>query len=293
MSHSDRYLHALPRVALVELACATAGCAGTDHATLRVATLNVAHGRGSIRSQIGQIGLSRATIESNLDAISGTLRREQPEVVALQEADGVSQWSGSFDHVQWISESAEFPHRPHGLHVDSKIAGARFRYGTAVLSDRAPVAWSSSAFDADPIDTKGFVIAEIEFEGRRTNGRPGCRLLRVVSVHLDFKTARTRKKQARMLIDALATSDLPLVVMGDFNCGWSDDDALRLICDELGLSAYQPEAEGWGTYPSRRPRKRLDWILISRQLRFVSYAHWPDRVSDHLGVMADLRWGAN
>ena len=34
--------------------------------------------------------------------------------------------------------------------------------------------------------------------------------------------------------------------------------------------------------------RRLDWILISTDLDFISYAVWPDVVSDHLGVVAEI-----
>jgi endonuclease/exonuclease/phosphatase family metal-dependent hydrolase len=34
---------------------------------------------------------------------------------------------------------------------------------------------------------------------------------------------------------------------------------------------------------------RLDWILISEELDFAAYETLPDRLSDHLAVVADLR----
>jgi len=34
---------------------------------------------------------------------------------------------------------------------------------------------------------------------------------------------------------------------------------------------------------------RLDWILVSEELDFVRYVTLPDRLSDHLGVVAEVR----
>ncbi len=36
-------------------------------------------------------------------------------------------------------------------------------------------------------------------------------------------------------------------------------------------------------------KMRLDWILISPQLAFVSYEVLPDTLSDHRGVVSEIR----
>ena len=60
-----------------------------DAATLKVVTLNLAHGR---RDAWRQALLKRATIRANLDEIVRILIHQQPDVVALQEADAQSLW---------------------------------------------------------------------------------------------------------------------------------------------------------------------------------------------------------
>ena len=78
-----------------------------DHTTLKVVTLNLAHGR---KDAWHQALLRRAAIQANLDEVVRILRQEQPDVVALQEADGPSLWSGRFDHVAYLSEKAGIPY---------------------------------------------------------------------------------------------------------------------------------------------------------------------------------------
>jgi endonuclease/exonuclease/phosphatase family metal-dependent hydrolase len=79
----------------------------------------------------------------------------------------------------------------------------------------------------------------------------------------------------------------PMVVMGDFNADWSEENnSVQLIADELGLSAYRPQAQGQGTFASNG--KRLDWVLISPGLEFREYQVVSDAVSDHRGVIAEL-----
>ncbi|MGH7338345.1 MAG: endonuclease/exonuclease/phosphatase family protein, partial [Myxococcota bacterium] len=61
---------------------------------LRLLTLNVAHARRQARHQAL---LAEPALRRNLQAIAQVLRREAADVVALQEADGPSAWSGGFD----------------------------------------------------------------------------------------------------------------------------------------------------------------------------------------------------
>jgi hypothetical protein len=62
---------------------------------LRLVTFNIAHGRGLTPIQ----GFTSARkLRLNLRKISALLGRLAPDVVALQEVDECSRWSGSFDH---------------------------------------------------------------------------------------------------------------------------------------------------------------------------------------------------
>jgi endonuclease/exonuclease/phosphatase family metal-dependent hydrolase len=226
--------------------------------------------------------LSREACEGHLLAIARVFEQEGPDVVALQEADGPSAWSGDFDHVAYLAEASGYRHREHGLHIDAEPGGSALRYGTALVARRALANPDSGAFRAGLLDTKGYLLAEYDFVGRP---------IAVVSVHLDFKTAAIRMRQARALVERLRRCELPLVVMGDFNTGWNaPDDALRLIAEQLNLQAYQPTDVALGTFPAWAPRARLDWILISRELEFRSYRMLPRRLSDHLGVVAEIGW---
>ena len=75
--------------------------------------------------------------------------------------------------------------------------------------------------------------------------------------------------------------------MGDFNCSWEKGSALRVLAEALGLTAYRADAADLVTFPTTK--KRLDWILISKELEFVAYRAIPDIVSDHLGVVSEVR----
>jgi endonuclease/exonuclease/phosphatase family metal-dependent hydrolase len=211
------------------------------------------------------------------------LQRETPDVVALQEADGPSFWSGDFDHVEELASLAGYEHHFHGRHHVVRIARKQVCCGTALLS-RIPLANPCSfAFaPSRPTPRKGFVVATVAL--------PGGRELDVVSVHLDFLRKAVRRRQIQAMVRALAHRRNPLVILGDMNCWWRRrNDGLHVLIRELGVAPWEPEARDLGTWPSQRPRLRIDWILASSELDFHSYSVVTDRVSDHCGVLAEIR----
>ena len=222
---------------------------GEAEGRLTVLSLNAAHGR---RTAFSQVFVPVEEIEGNLDAIAGVLAAHRPDLVALQEIDGPSGWSGRFNHVHYLADKAGFPQAVQGEHV----AGLTLSYGTAVLS-RLPVAEARSYTFAPspPTPSKGYVLATVSLPGSELK-------LDVVSVHLDFMSAGSRRSQAQEMIKVLGGRGNPLILMGDLNCEWADEEsAVSLLVEKLGLKAYRPEAEDLATFGMGE--RRLDWVLIS------------------------------
>jgi endonuclease/exonuclease/phosphatase family metal-dependent hydrolase len=75
--------------------------------------------------------------------------------------------------------------------------------------------------------------------------------------------------------------------MGDLNCsglrGWS---VVRKLTRELDLSSPAPIP----TYPTWRPTRHIDWILISNELKMQDFHVVPHEVSDHLALAAAVDW---
>jgi endonuclease/exonuclease/phosphatase family metal-dependent hydrolase len=61
---------------------------------------------------------------------------------------------------------------------------------------------------------------------------------------------------------------------------------LEQLINALSLSAYKGGAADLVTFPSTG--RRVDWILVSPELRFVSHRVLPDRLSDHRAVTAEI-----
>lgn len=246
---------------------------------LRIMTFNIAHGRGESFHQLLQ---NSATILANLDSIAALLRHSGAHVVALQEADGPSFWSGNFNHIDHLADNAAFSQSVHGLHADAM----GLAYGTALIARLDLGDPQAVTFDPDLSSVpKGFVVSTINWPGHADIE------VDVVSIHLDHASATTRRKQAEELIATLQRRQRPVILTGDFNSDWQEDSTVRHISQALGLTAYRPEATGLETFPAFG--QRLDWILVSKGIAFRSYAVLPDPLSDHRGVLAELELERN
>jgi len=247
--------------------------------TLNVATLNIAHGR---KLAFNQALVPTATIRRNLDDIAVLFREAEVQIVALQEADAPSKWSGGFDHVEYLADAAGFPCFVHGHHVKA-IFGT---YGTALLSSTRFLQTQTHTFAPTPPTTnKGFVMGVVAWNPDGRLDKPIK--VAVVSVHLDFLSTDARESQVAEIAQVLAAVTGPMIILGDFNAKWHPQrSAVRLLADRLELEAFDPDNDSIVTY--RDPESRLDWVLIANGIMFESFEVLPDTVSDHHAVVATL-----
>ena len=137
---------------------------------------------------------------------------------------------------------------------------------------RLPVRW--------PDRTRGYAVVRVAV--------PGGRELTAVSVHLSLK-AHERVTHTERILAAIADRG-PLVLAGDLNEDHTGG-AWRLIDVPDRLRLVSPERP---TYPARAPRRRLDVVFASPELRVLPHREVlvPDAVyaaaSDHRPTWVDL-----
>ena len=211
-------------------------------------TLNVAHGRGTGFHQLLQ---HPDETRENLDNIATLLKDTAPDIIALQEADGPSFWSGNFNHVEYLGSRSEFSHSVQASHVD----GMGLSYGTALMSRLDLSNPQAVTFDPSlsPVP-KGFVVSTINWPGNKDID------IDVISVHLDFMSKSIRGKQAKELVKVLRARNNHVIVMGDLNTEWQQQDsAAKYLAEKLGLTAFQPESTGLATFPFSRSDRNRDF----------------------------------
>lgn len=245
--------------------------------SLKLVSLNLAHGR---KDSLNQLLVSDKKTRQNLDDIAAFLESAGADVVALQEADSPSPWSGEFDHVAYLAEAAGYPYYVYTEHARLWMGN----YGTAILS-KWPI---QSAFgltfpSTPPTASKGFTLAQVAWSADDAGIEPV--LVDVVSVHLDFSRKSVRRQQLDELVAALQSRQGPLVIMGDFNSEWLARKYLvESFADSSPMHVYDAASEDLNTYKDQR----LDWIVLSRDLEFDNYHIAPELLSDHRAVVTDM-----
>lgn len=242
--------------------------------TLRIATLNLAHGR---KDSFSQFFLTKATIKKNLDDIAEVINKVKPHVVAFQEADFLEE----FNHVKYLGSQSDYPWRAQANNMDFWM----FSYGTALMSVLPMTESIEHTFaSSPPTFNKGFVLAQVEWpsEDKKT-----IRKVDVISVHLDFSRQLIREQQIQEMVDVLSSRTNPTIIMGDFNSEWlKGETAIKKLLTTSRFRAYKPESSSYNTYKN----KRLDWVLITKDLVFVDYKVLLDVLSDHKMVITEIRF---
>ncbi len=103
-------------------------------------------------------------------------------------------------------------------------------------------------------------------------------------VHLSLKY-RHRHLQLRRLYDLIEETEKPVIVAGDFNTFWGENE-IYLFMKAAGLTSAN--VENLPTYPSRAPRKELDFILYQEGIRVANFDVPDVKHSDHLPLVCDF-----
>ncbi len=189
------------------------------------------------------------------------------DLVALQEVDGGSLRSGYTHQLAHLAEQAGFPWWFQQLNRDLGHLG---QFSNGLLSRRSPLAAEAHALPG--IKGRGIIASRFGH---------GADTLLVLNVHLALG-ARTRAGQLAFINEVVA--DAPhAVIMGDLNC---THDELRRSA--LGRRDWQWLEEELHTYPSWKPQRQIDHILVSSELRVLRAEALPHRLSDHRPLAVEL-----
>ncbi len=106
----------------------------------------------------------------------------------------------------------------------------------------------------------------------------------VFLVHLSLKY-RHRHLQLRKLYDLIEQCEKPVMVAGDFNTFWGENE-IYLFMRAAGLRSAN--VNSLPSYPSRAPRKELDFVLYQDGINVTNFEIPQVRHSDHLPLICDF-----
>jgi len=106
----------------------------------------------------------------------------------------------------------------------------------------------------------------------------------VFLVHLSLKY-RHRHLQLRHLYDLIEKTEKPVIVAGDFNTFWGENE---IYLFKRAARLKSANVDCIPTYPSRAPRKELDFILFQDGINVTNFEVPQVRYSDHLPLVCDF-----
>ncbi|HAS81182.1 MAG TPA: endonuclease [Verrucomicrobia bacterium] len=213
---------------------------------------------------------------SNVDVIASFLQGLNPDIVGLVEVD-----AGSFRHRS--SQAARIAERLGHYHAYMS------KYHADSLINRIPVLnrQGNAFLTRDTIKQQQFhyfdkgvkrLVIELELES-----------LTVFLVHLSLKF-RIRHHQLQQLYAMVKTTRKPHIVAGDFNPLWGDHET-ALFLGATGL--VSANRSGQATFPSWKPKRQLDFLFHSPEVKVQHFEIPAVPYSDHLPLVCDFTVSAS
>lgn len=204
----------------------------------------------------------------NLDGIARILTGY--DIVGLQEVDAGSLRSGFVNQVKYLAGSAGFK---HVFDQTNRKVGMISQHSNAMLSRFRPSAITEHKL---PGLIPGRGVLEVRFGS-------GADALHVLISHMALGR-RGRLRQVEFLIE-LVRDYRHVILMGDLNCG-SDSPEMAAL---LAATHLREPAPGLYTFPSWRPDRQLDHILVSSLIEVERVEVLRHAYSDHLPIAMDVR----
>lgn len=254
-------------------------CSGDDHVPefeahrhIRLLTFNIQVGinTSSYRHYVTrswQHFLPHGKRIQNLDRIATLLSNY--DVIALQECDGGSLRSGYINQVQYLAEASGIPYWHQQL---NRNLGPLAQHSNGLLSRYRPLDVTEHRLPG-LIPGRGAIVARY---GAKEDP------LVLVMMHLSLSKAAQQRQLA--YIQELISEYQHVVLMGDLN-----NHAEQLLSNTpLKHSNLVPLPDTAHSFPSWRPERALDHILVSPSLeiRRSEVVCYP--MSDHLPIAMDI-----
>jgi endonuclease/exonuclease/phosphatase family metal-dependent hydrolase len=204
----------------------------------------------------------------NLDSLARSIA--EFDVIGLQEADAGSIRSGFLNQTRYLAESSGLPYWSH--QPNRRLSNVSHT-ANGLISRNAP----SEVLDyplPGRLRGRGVLLA------RYGDGHDG---LTVAVAHLSLGT-QSRARQIDFIAELLQGHH-NVVLMGDFNCP-PDSPELRNL---FARTALAPPTNPAPTFPSWRPQRAIDHILVSAGIGVERMWTLPAAFSDHLPLAAEIR----
>jgi endonuclease/exonuclease/phosphatase family metal-dependent hydrolase len=208
----------------------------------------------------------------NLKKIVDFIKTLKPDVIGLIEVDAGSFRSENNNQAESIAQELRHCHVYQSKYSTDSMAQkvpVLNKQGNAILTNQEIV---SQNFHYFRNGVKRLVI-ELELED-----------VSIFLVHLSIKY-RHRQYQLQDLHSIIKNIKKPVIVAGDFNVLWGDRE-LQLFLAATNLR--NANSNGQPSHPSRAPRRQLDYIFHSPEIKVTRFKIPQVKFSDHAPLVCDF-----
>jgi endonuclease/exonuclease/phosphatase family metal-dependent hydrolase len=206
-----------------------------ESSDLRIMCYNIRNGRG---------------LDNKTDyaRIAETIKKENPDVVALQEIDKKTTRSNGVDVLEELAKLTDMT-PSYGAAIDFQGG----QYGVGVLSKEEPI--NVERFPLPGAEEKRLLLV-VEFED-----------FVFCCSHWSL-TAEDRNTSAALVTSKMKEQQKPVFICGDFNAEPTEDSISALKSDWTILSADEP------TFPADNPTVRIDYICAADPQGKIDSERW-------------------
>ena len=213
---------------------------------------------------------------ASLEELAEFIKKEDPDVVALQEVD-VRTYRDRAPKQNGKDFISELAYHTGMLGVYGKtIPYMGGFYGIGILS-KYPLASVERIYlpkAEHGKEQRALLVADVEYkEGE---------YFTFASVHLDYTNTQERQTQVEKINEVLLNKTYPVIVAGDFN---ARTDAIEIVS---GMAQWKQLCNTDATVPATKPKHKIDYIFAypKDKWELIGNASYLIPLSDHLPISA-------
>lgn len=238
---------------------------------MRFLLYNICYGTHGNQKKWPLLGLLGGT-KNHLGEIIDFIDEVNPDVAGLVEVDNGSYRHGKKCQVELIAEKLGHFHSYRSKYAENSHWQQIPIYNKQGNAFLAKDSIRNEKFHYFKKGMKKLVI-ELELENVT---------FFLVHLALSFKT---RQMQILHLYDMVKSCDRPHIVAGDFNL-FTGEDEIKLLMSASGLK--NADLEMRPSYPCKNPKRHLDFILHSPEIKITNFEMPRVQLSDHLPLVIDF-----
>lgn len=234
---------------------------------MRIMTFNIQHCLDYLNDKI------------DIDLFVNTIKNINPDICGLNEVRGEGPLDGYTDQTNALGDGLGY-NRYFAKAIDVEGTSP---YGNAFVT-RYPIKSAETVAVPDPIFKYEIGKYESRCILKAVVDANGTDLL-VLVCHMGLALGE-RKNAVKEICKIVDSTDMPLILMGDFNA-LPDSEELKPLFERLNDTDALAAQSGKFTFPSYKPNIKIDYIFY-KNLKCISVETLEKVVSDHYPIVAEF-----